>query len=77
MNATFSNQNQATQAQFRRHEIVDQQNQELTVAAFEHPHDWQAQSQVVWNFQNTSQPVSIYAAAFNPNGVGSIRVFAD
>ncbi len=73
MNATFSNQNQTNQAQFMRHEIVDPQNQGLTVAAFEHPHKWQAQSQVVWNFQNTSQPVSIYAAAVNPNGAEALE----
>lgn len=48
--------------------ITDQVHQGMIVAAFEHPPTWQAQSNVVWNFQNTSQPVFVYAATWNPNG---------
>jgi hypothetical protein len=49
--------------------ITDPVHQEMIVAAFEHPPTWRRQSHVVWNFQNTSQPVVIYGATWNPNGV--------
>lgn len=51
-----------------RHQIIDPQHQGLWVASFEHPQSWQSNSQVIWNFQNTSAPVWIHAATFNPHG---------
>ena len=73
MNVTSINQGQADGAQFAQHMIIDQQHQRIIVAAFEHPHDWQARSQVIWNFQHTSLPVAVYAATFNPNGTESLE----
>lgn len=46
-------------------------HQNMPVAAFEHPSDWQARSDVLWNMQHTSQPVLVYAAACNPYGTES------
>jgi hypothetical protein len=51
-----------------QHQIADPEHQQMIVAAFEHPAGWQAQSQVLWNYQNSSQPALVYAAVFNPHG---------
>jgi hypothetical protein len=50
------------------HLIVDPTHDGLAVARFSLPPGWQAQSQVVWNFQDTSQPVTVRAVATGPNG---------
>ncbi|MBS1792230.1 MAG: hypothetical protein JSS81_00160 [Acidobacteria bacterium] len=50
------------------HQIIDRQNQNLPVAAFDYPADWQAADRVVWDMRQTAQPVTISAAAFNPHG---------
>ena len=50
------------------YQITDPMHQQLPVAAFDHPPHWQAQSNVVWNYQNSSQPAVVYAATFNPQG---------
>lgn len=59
--------------QLAQHRILDLQHNRMLVATFGHPQTWQAQSQVVWNFQNTSLPVWIHASAFNPSGAESIE----
>jgi hypothetical protein len=59
--------------QMMLHTIVDVQHGGMPVASFEHPQEWQAQSQVVWNFQNTSMPVWVHAAAFNASGAESLE----
>jgi hypothetical protein len=56
-----------------QHRIVDAQHQGLVVAAFEHPDAWRARSEVVWNFQNTSHPVTVSAATFDPGGAAAIE----
>jgi hypothetical protein len=56
-----------------RHPIVDAQHQGMTVATFEHPPGWQAQSRVVWNFQHTSLPVWVHAATYNPGGTEALE----
>lgn len=56
-----------------QHNILDPTHQGMIVGAFEHPPEWRAQSNVVWNFQNTSHPVVVYAAAFNPGGTESFE----
>jgi hypothetical protein len=66
-------QNQSSAPQFAQHRVADQQHQGLVVYAFAHPHEWQARSQVVWNFQHTSLPVAVYAAAWNPQGMESFE----
>jgi hypothetical protein len=40
----------------------------MVVATFEHPAEWEARSQVVWNTQHTYLPALVYATTFNPNG---------
>ena len=39
------------------------------VAKFNYPSNWQATGQVVWKYENVSQPVTLYSCAYNPNGV--------
>ncbi len=55
------------------YQITDPMYQQMIVAAFDHPSGWQAQSNVVWNYQNSSQPAQLYAAAFNPQGAEAIE----
>jgi len=56
-----------------RHQMVDAQHQGMVVATFEHPDDWRAQSQVIWNFQNQAAPVWAYAATFAPDGAEAVE----
>ncbi len=51
---------------FVKYQIIDQQ-QGLAAGNFEHPAEWQAGSNVFWNYQNSNSPVSINAWAINPN----------
>lgn len=53
---------------FAEHHIIDQQSGGMTVATFSHPADWRANSQVIWNMDDTGNPATVYAAAFNPRG---------
>lgn len=53
---------------FTLHQLTDPQHGGMVASAFEYPLGWQAQSNVVWNFQNVSLPVIAYARAFNPAG---------
>ena len=55
------------------HRIIDAQHQGVVIATFEHPQGWRAQSRVAWNFQNTSSPVWVHAAIFNPGGTESFE----
>ncbi|HEY9422752.1 MAG TPA: hypothetical protein VIW92_15160 [Thermoanaerobaculia bacterium] len=61
------------EAQTETHRILDPQHQGMVVATFEHPRGWQAHSQVVWNFNDTSYPVAVYASTFNPNGTEALQ----
>jgi hypothetical protein len=56
-----------------RHQIVDAEHGGMVVAAFDHPAGWQAQSRVVWNYQNSAAPVWLYAATFDPNGPSAVE----
>jgi hypothetical protein len=58
---------------FSTYPVTDPQHGGLTVFTFSYPTGWQAQSGVQWNFQNTTQPLSIWARAFNPQGVEAIE----
>jgi hypothetical protein len=60
-------------AQFALHHIVDPQHQGMVVTTFEHPHDWPARSVVVWNFQDATLPVQIYASTFSPDGTEAVE----
>ncbi len=56
-----------------QYHITDPFHQGMIVAAFDHPPAWQPQSNVLWNFQNTSHPVVVYAAAFDPKSRASFE----
>lgn len=62
-----------SEEQFVRHHIVDELHQGMIVSSFEHPNDWLAHSQVVWNFEDTGYPVTVYASTFNPNGTEAVE----
>lgn len=57
--------NVSNQSDFARHTIVDQQQQGIPAAAFMHPSDWQAQSQVYWNQNHSTFPAAFYAAVMS------------
>jgi len=48
--------------------IADPLHNGMAVARFLHPPEWRSDSQVVWNMQNTSQPVLTRAFAASPDG---------
>ena len=50
------------------HQVVDRQQGGMVAAAFEHPAGWQAQSQVVWNYQHMNFPLTSAATVHDPNG---------
>jgi hypothetical protein len=54
--------------QFREHQIIDHRSGGITVSTFSHPADWRANSQVTWNMDDTGNPATVYAAAYNPRG---------
>ncbi len=56
------------------HQILDPQHG-LVAARFQHPADWQAQSQVVWNFQNYSSPVKVSARIAHPHTAAMVEVW--
>lgn len=51
---------------FVQHDIIDQQQQGIVAGHFEYPADWEAESNVFWNYQNTSLPVVSYVRIANP-----------
>ena len=55
------NINMSGQENFVRHTIVDQQQQGIVLGTFDHPANWQAESNVYWNYQNTCLPAVCYA----------------
>lgn len=73
MNQNPPYRNQSRPTQMAQHRVVDQQHQGVVVSTFAHPSEWRAQSQVVWNTQHTSMPVTVSAVTFNPNGVESFE----
>ena len=60
-------------SQFATHRVIDEYHQGMVAATFEHPQEWRAQSQVVWNFQDTSFPLTCYASVFNPRGTEALQ----
>ena len=63
----------AAAPQFVPHRVIDQHHQGMVVSTFEYPQGWQAQSQVVWNFQDTSFPVTASATVYNPRGTEAVE----
>jgi hypothetical protein len=46
--------------------VIDQKHNNVVASVFEHPSDWKAQSEVIWNFQNMAMPAIARASVFNP-----------
>ncbi|HLL72170.1 MAG TPA: hypothetical protein VK363_12085 [Pyrinomonadaceae bacterium] len=67
-NSPYPNQPHAAQ-QMTRYNIIDQLNGGVVVSSFEHPSEWRANGQVMWNLEHTELPVNAHAVAFNPNGL--------
>ncbi len=59
--------------QFAVHKVIDEQHQGMVVATFEHPREWQALSEVFWNYDNVSMPMNSRYATFNPNGTETLE----
>ena len=51
---------------FVRHLVVDRQHQSLPVSTFLRPADWQAESEVYWNYRHPNFPVVSRARVTNP-----------
>jgi hypothetical protein len=73
MNQGWIPQHTPQQEQFALHKIVDEQNQGMVAATFEHPRDWTAVSQVFWNSEHVNRPMMTHAAVFNPNGTEAVE----
>ena len=56
-----------------RHQMIDTEHQNMVMATFEHPLDWRAQSQVVWNVADQAAPVWAYATTFAPDGSEAVE----
>lgn len=63
------------QNQFTTYRIVDNYHHGMTITTLEIPQTWQAQSQVNWNYQHLSFPVTAWATIYNPNGLEAIETF--
>ena len=61
------------EAQFALHQVVDQRHGGVVAAVSEYPAGWQVRSNVDWNFEHVSFPVTSYAQARNPHGVESFE----
>ena len=59
------NFNMSNQTDFVRYAVVDQQQQDLVAAAFEHPAGWQAESRVFWNQNHSTLPAVFQARVFD------------
>ena len=60
------NANPSDPGNFVRHQVVDRQHQGLPVSTFLRPADWQAESEVYWNYQHSNFPVVSYGRVRNP-----------
>jgi len=61
--------------QFIVHQVIDRMHNGIVVSTFEIPLGWQAQSNVNWNYQHLSFPVTASAFCFNPNGTEAVEMF--
>ena len=62
----------ANENHFRLHQVIDRQHNGVVVSVFEYPDGWEARSDVSWNFQNATTPVTAFAQAYNPAGTEAI-----
>lgn len=56
------------------HRILDHQHRAVA-AVFQHPPEWRAESQVVWNFAHYSLPVKVFGRVFDPQGTAALEFF--
>lgn len=73
MNPDPTNDNRSSDQQFTLHQLIDQQHNGVVASIFEYPADWQARSNVIWNFQNINSPLTAFAQAFNPAGTEAVE----
>ncbi len=64
-----------TEKQSVTYKIVDRQHNGMIVSTLEIPQSWQAQSGVNWSYQHLSFPVTLWATAYNLNGLEAVEVF--
>jgi len=57
------------------HQVIDQKHNSVVASVFEHPADWKAQSEVIWNFQNLTMPAIARALVSNPAGLEAVEFF--
>jgi hypothetical protein len=55
------------------HYVIDENHRGMVVSAFDYPQGWKAWSRVVWNFQDSSQPLTCDASVFNPRGTEAVE----
>lgn len=65
----------AQQVQFRRHDIIDQQQGNLVMCSMMVPVDWKVTSNVKWTYGDVSHPVRISARAEAPDGSAWVEYF--
>lgn len=73
MNPNSPDEKRQDEKPFVLHQVIDHQHKGMVVTAFEYPAEWQAQSNVVWDFQQRSVPVIGYARTFNPRGTEALE----
>lgn len=59
------NSNPPNQENLTRYAIIDHQQQGIVVGTFEHPAGWHTESNVYWNYQNSSLPSVFFARTVN------------
>ncbi|HKQ53118.1 MAG TPA: hypothetical protein VJT74_12155 [Pyrinomonadaceae bacterium] len=66
------NPDPAHENRFKLHQVIDRGHNGVVVSVFEYPAGWEARSDVTWNFQNATVPVTAFAQAYNPAGTEAI-----
>lgn len=65
--------NVSNQSDFARHQVVDQQQQGIVAAAFNHPADWRAMSQIYWNYNHSTLPAVFHAGAMSARETAALE----
>ncbi|HYG09731.1 MAG TPA: hypothetical protein VD835_07140 [Pyrinomonadaceae bacterium] len=63
------NANPLGQEDFAQHNVIDRQHQDMVAYTFQHPSGWQAESRVIWNYQQLHVPLMTFGRVLNPNGL--------
>jgi len=56
------------------HQIFDP-SFNMVAGAYNYPAGWQAQSQVIWNIEHFTQPLSLHSVAASPDGMSTLEFF--